>query len=360
LTREIDPLAVELSTSIRDVMRCIDRNALGVALVIDVNGGLIATITDGDIRRAILSKIDLDQPVSRIVDQRSGTLPITASVNSPKADVLKLMKEHSVRHVPLVDEANRPKEVALLSELAWEADTTVTAVVMAGGQGTRLRPLTHDLPKPMLPMGDRPLLEVIIRQLRDVGIRQVHVTTQYKGDLIQRHFGNGHDFGVEIRYLYEEQPLGTAGALGLFGLNNGTLEGPLLVMNGDILTGVSYQALLDFHREQKADLSIGVRQYELRVPYGIVETDSFHVVGISEKPTIRHFVNAGIYVLDPSVCANVPVGKPYSMPDLIANLLVTGHRVVSFPIHEYWLDIGQLPDYEKALSDVAKGAIILG
>jgi NDP-sugar pyrophosphorylase family protein len=219
---------------------------------------------------------------------------------------------------------------------------------MAGGFGTRLRPLTNDLPKPMLPVGSKPLLELIVDQLKRAGIRRLNVATHYKGDMISEHFKDGQDFGVEIRYVKEDQPLGTAGALSLLEDS----EEPLLVINGDILTRVDFREMLNFHREHKADLTIAVRQYEFNVPYGVVETDGVAVKGISEKPTVRQFINAGMYLLNPSVRRLVPNGQPYDIPDLVHRMIAEGRPVVCFPVREYWLDIGIEDQYVKAQADV--------
>jgi NDP-sugar pyrophosphorylase family protein len=225
------------------------------------------------------------------------------------------------------------------------------AVIMAGGYGTRLMPLTNQLPKPMLPVGDRPLLEIIVDQLREAGIRQVNVATHYKSEAISDHFKNGEDFGVDIRYVREDQPLGTAGALSLLEES----DDPLLVINGDILTRVDFRALLDFHREHQAELTIGVREYEFRVPYGVIDTDGVNVKGISEKPVVRQFINAGIYLLNPAVRKMIPNGQPYDIPELIQLLIDNGRCVVCFPIREYWLDIGKSDDYNQAKMDMASG-----
>ena len=222
---------------------------------------------------------------------------------------------------------------------------------MAGGYGSRLRPLTEDLPKPMLPVGNKPLLELIVEQLKQAGIRQVNVATHYKSEVIAEHFKNGEAFGVDIRYVKEDQPLGTAGALSLIE----EVDEPLLVMNGDILTRVDFRALLSFHREHKADLTVCVRQYEFRVPYGVIDTDGVLVKGISEKPMVRQFINAGIYLLNPQVRRLIPNGRPYDIPDLIERLLKENGTVVCFPIREYWLDIGKVDQYDQAKADIAAG-----
>lgn len=351
---ELARVLVLPNNSIREVMACIDRNAKGIALVVDEERRLTGTVTDGDIRRALLAGMDLDLPVQALLERRAPArhpTPLTAPVGTPDTQLLQMMKEYALRHIPLVDDAGRALDLALLSDLVKDYELPLTAVVMAGGYGTRLSPLTEELPKPMLPVGDRPLLELIIEQLRQAGIRRVNLATHYEGEIIARHFGDGQDFGVEIRYVKEDQPLGTAGALGLLD----AADYPLLVINGDILTRVDFRAILDFHREHQADMTVAVRQYELHVPYGVVETDGVAIIGISEKPVVRHFINAGIYLLNPEVCRYIPEGEPYDMPDLISRLVADGRRVVSFPIHEYWLDIGQLDDYEQAQESITNG-----
>jgi len=225
-------------------------------------------------------------------------------------------------------------------------------VVMADGFGTRLGALTEETAKPMLTVGDRPLLERIIEQLRDAGIQHVNLTTHYRGDDIAEHFGDGREFGVEIEYVPEERPLGTAGALGLV-----ETDGPILVMNGDILTRVDFRAMHRFHEEQGAEMTVAVRPYEVRVPYGIVELDDAHVSSIAEKPLLRGFVNAGIYLINPAVRSLVSPGEPLEMPQLIERVLAAGRTIVGFPLREYWLDIGQLADYEQALQDISSGGI---
>lgn len=344
-------LCITPDRSIREVMTEIDRGAKGIVLLVDSEQRLIETITDGDIRRAILSGIDLDLPVSRLLTTREARAtrgPITAPTGTGDAQLLRMMNEHGVRHVPLVDVAGRITGLAVLSDLVREYELPLGAVVMAGGFGTRLRPLTDTIPKPMLPVGGRPLLELIIDQLRTAGVRRISLTTHYMREVIEEHFGNGRDFGVEIQYVNEDEPLGTAGALSLLDAP----QEPLLVINGDILTRTDYRAMHEFHQDHQADMTIAVRQYEYCIPYGVIKSDGPLILDIVEKPTMNCFVSAGIYLLGPSVVQSVPRGQRFDMPDLIRRLVSEGRRVVSFPVREYWLDIGQMGEYEKALADV--------
>ena len=334
-------------------MECIDLSAKGIALVLDERRHLIGTVTDGDIRRAILAGMDLELPIGELLKQRQPAFvsAITAPLGTDDTRLLHVMSENDVRHIPLVDEDGCVVDVAFLTELVKEYELPLRAVVMAGGLGSRLRPLTEEVPKPMLPVGNKPLLEHIVGQLKQAGIRHVNVATHYKSEVIAEHFKNGEAFGVEIRYVKEDQPLGTAGALSLIE----EMDEPLLVMNGDILTRVDFRALLNFHREHKADLTVCVRQYEFRVPYGVIETDGVMVKGISEKPVVREFINAGIYLLGPQVSRSIPNGQPYDIPDLIELLIDEKRTVVCFPIREYWLDIGKVDQYDQAKADIAAG-----
>jgi dTDP-glucose pyrophosphorylase/CBS domain-containing protein len=353
---DLMPLCVGPEQTLREAMLCIERGKKGIALVVDEEQRLLYTMTDGDLRRAVLQGLSLDLTVTRWAHERveRGNLnPTTAPVDSLPAELLGIMQAKGVRHIPLTDADGRVVDLAVESELTVETGLALSAVVMAGGMGSRLRPLTDDLPKPMLPVGDAPLMEHIVNQLRAAGVMQVNVTTHYKPEAITRHFGDGAKFGVNIKYMHEENPLGTAGALGLMP----PPQSPLLVINGDILSRVNYRAMLDFHRENQAWLTMGVRVYEHKVPYGVVEPEGVAVRQLTEKPTLRLFVNAGMYLLEPDVFdyISTPVTERFDMTDLIQRLLSAGRRVVSFPVSEYWRDIGQHADYEDALEDMRIG-----
>lgn len=340
--------------SIRQAMACINRNSKGIVLLIDLQEKLLGTITDGDIRRAILLGKSLDDPVGDLLALKSHALysrPVTARIGSDTLSLLKLMHQHDVRQIPLLDDQERVVDLVSLQDLLPGQDEPFQAVVMAGGFGVRLRPLTDDMPKPMLPVGDRPLLELIIEQLRSAGIRQVNVTTHYKAEKIIQHFGDGSSFGVELNYVSEDRPMGTAGALSLIEKKNE----PLLVVNGDILTGVDFRSMLSYHRENHADLTVAVRKFDIQVPYGVIECNGSRVESLSEKPLLSFFVNAGIYFLEPSVHRYIPDGEYSDMTDLIRLLLKEKKTVISFPIMEYWLDVGQPIDYEQAQEDMMNG-----
>lgn len=338
--------------SISQAIPILDGSGMGILLLCEGGRKLVGVLTDGDIRRAILDNLSFEEPCSKIASQD----PVVAPPELSSAEALHLMnrsRNFVVNHLPLVDKKGRVVGLLLRRDLVSEDQLAVSAVIMAGGQGTRLRPITAGIPKPMLSVGGRPLMEVILEQLRQAGIRRVNLATHYKGEMISEHFGDGKDFGVEIRYVEEDQPLGTAGALSLMGESHE----PILVINGDILTRVDFRAMLEFHRNHQADMTVAVKQYEFPVPYGVVESDGVAVNGISEKPVVHHLINAGIYLLIPEVCRLIPKGQRYDMPDLIRRLVVEKRRVVSFPVHEYWLDIGRVEDYHRALNDIKSGKI---
>jgi dTDP-glucose pyrophosphorylase/CBS domain-containing protein len=341
------PLVTRQET-LRDVVATIDRYASGIALVADAERRLLATLTDGDIRRAMLAGLGLENTVDELLERRvAEPAPLTAAAGSTSAELVGLMQAASVRQIPLLDNDGHIAGLASLEDLVDLSEPPLGAVVMAGGFGRRLAPLTDDTPKPMLPVGGRPLLEHIIVQLRDAGIDHVRVTTHYLGDIIARHFGNGEAFGVDIEYVSEEEPLGTAGALGLV-----EPAGPLLVMNGDLVTRVDFKAMHRFHDEHQASMTVALRPYEVHVPFGLVQLDGEEIVGIEEKPAVRGFVNAGIYLVSPEACRTIRKGERLDMPELIDRLASSGRRVVGFPLREYWLDVGQLSDYQQALSGI--------
>jgi dTDP-glucose pyrophosphorylase/CBS domain-containing protein len=359
--RSSPPLAahafcVATSSSIRDAMAMIDRNGLGVAVAVDQDDRFVGVITDGDVRRAMLASLDLSQPVATLLAAKAGT-PNANAVSAPAgtspAEALEIMRAKHVRHLQLIDNDGRVVALETYQELVEEGQLPLRAVIMAGGFGSRLSPLTQSTPKPMLPVGDKPLLERTVKKLRGAGIQNIVMTTHYLPDRIHDHFGDGSAFGVSIRYIHETEPLGTAGALGMIDESSE----PLLVMNGDIMTDVNYAAMLSFHSDAQADLTVGVATYQFVVPYGVIDCDGERVVSVSEKPRFDFLINAGIYLLSPRALTHVPKGRRFDMTDLIRDLIRDGRNVVSFPIREYWLDIGRHEDYAQAESDLRSGVV---
>jgi dTDP-glucose pyrophosphorylase/CBS domain-containing protein len=351
--KTIRALALHSGASLQQAMEVLDRTARGVVLAVDDDFRLLSTITDGDLRRGLLAGLTLSDPLSEILRRKTGSeysTPTTVRESTPPDEILRILNQRGVRHMPVVDEEGHVVDLVTADQLV-PREMVTQAVIMAGGYGKRLLPLTESTPKPMLPVGDQPLMELMIGQLREAGIRRVNVTTHFEPEKIRDHFGDGARFGVEMNYVLEERPLGTAGALRLIEQGGE----PILIINGDILTKVDVRAMLHFHNDHKADLTVGVREYDFQVPYGVVETQDTKVVRVNEKPVYRFFVNAGIYLLQPALQEFIPSAECFNMTDLIEQLVAAGRSVVSFPIMEYWLDIGRLADYERAQQDVKSG-----
>jgi dTDP-glucose pyrophosphorylase len=340
---------IDPGASITEAVQRLDLAGTGALLLADSEGRLRGLLTDGDIRRALLRGTPFHRPCGEIATAQ----PVCAKEGAAAADSLRMMNEREVNHLPVVDANGRLTGLLLRRDLVTEDRVAVSAVIMAGGFGTRLRPLTDNVPKPMLPVGDRPLLERTIGRLRDAGIRRVNVTTHHLADQIRTHFGDGEAMGVEMHYVSEEEPLGTCGGLRLVD----KVTEPLLVINGDILTGVDFGDLMGFHKKVGADATVCVRKYDVQVPYGVVEVEDTWLRSVREKPSVGFFVNAGIYLLEPSVQRYIPEGQRFDMTDLIEKLLADGRRIATFPIVEYWLDVGQPADYAQAQRDVESARI---
>ncbi len=352
--QRIEDLFVRASDGIRFAVACINRSLGLAAIVVEESGKFVDVITDGDIRRAILDGMSLDASITDLLGHKRSLMehpPLVARDNLSKEELFRFLGDKQVSIAPLLDSSGSVVDLVCVDDLMPDSMLNLQAVVMAGGVGTRLRPLTINTPKPMLLVGDRPLLELTIESLKSAGISRVNVTTHFLPEKIREHFGDGSNFGVQISYLNEDIPLGTAGALTMMG----EVSGPLLVINGDVLTQVDFRAMVSFHRKHNAALTVAVRQFDLPVPFGVMECDGVSVTAVQEKPTYNFFVSAGIYLLEPVVCNTVPKGSRIDMPDLINQLIKNGQSVVSFPIMEYWLDIGQHMDYEKAQEDARAG-----
>jgi NDP-sugar pyrophosphorylase family protein len=308
-------LFIRESATIRESLARIHQNGnVNTALVVDEQQRLLNTVTDGDVRRAMLTGLGLENSVSELLKVKTGV-----GISSPD---------------PLAQQL-----------------PPLQAVIMAGGQGSRLHPLTQETPKPMLPIGGRPLLEHIIGQLRSAGILDLNIAIHYQGEKIVEHFGDGQHFGVRVSYIHEEHPLGTGGALSLIGKPST----PLLVINGDILTELDFRSMHAFHQEHGASLTVAVRTYQVQVPYGVIECDGAKVQRLQEKPRIEMFMNAGIYLLEPSVFGYIAPQARMSMPELIQRLMDASETVAAFPVWEYWLDIGQHEGYAQAQADASSG-----
>ena len=342
--REI--FVVSEDTPLIETMRRIDQGHLQLA-VVEREGKIVGTVTDGDVRRALLSGVGLNASVDRVMNRS----PITAPSGILDSAALNLMRKHSIHQLPIVDEHGHVVEVKLIDDLALAKHSEHWVVLMAGGLGSRLRPLTDEVPKPLIRIGDKPILETVLSGFVKVGFSKFFISVNYKAQMIRDYFGDGAAWGVDIQYLEEDARLGTAGALSLL---PGRPDQPFFVMNGDLLTTVNFEQMLRYHREHKAFSTVGVREHSVTVPFGVIEFDNHRLLGIREKPTQKFFVNAGVYLLDPGILDHLAPNEAVDMPTLIDRTIATEKMSVVFPLREYWIDVGRLDDLQRASDEFQK------
>lgn len=325
----------------------VDASGLQVALVVAPDDSLLGVLTDGDIRRAILTGKGLQVPVSAVMS----VMPTTVGVSTPRGEMLGLMRRKVLHQLPLVDEDGRVVGLVTLDDLIGATERPNWVVLMAGGLGTRLQPLTDECPKPLLPVGGKPILESILESFAEQGFKHIFLSVNYRAEMFRNHFGEGERWGVQVAYLHESTRLGTAGALSLLPERP---TSPIVVMNGDLLTCPKYDSLLQFHDAQGAIATMAVREYDVQVPYGVVRLNGVHIEAIEEKPVQRFFVNAGIYALSPEALDHLPAETFFDMPTLFEHLIAAGKTTAAYPLREYWLDIGRLEEFERAQRERGK------
>ncbi|WP_137671351.1 nucleotidyltransferase family protein [Agarivorans sp. Toyoura001] len=338
---------ISASSTIKQALEVINSEALRVAIVVDQDKKLLGMVTDGDIRRGLLNDLALVDPVVKVMR----TNPTTAVEGSSREELIGLMEKLDILSVPLLDLSGRIIGLETLHGVLHQPTLQNPVFIMAGGFGTRLKPLTDTCPKPMLHIGNKPILETVIRSFIKAGFVNFYISTHYMPEQIQAHFGDGSEMGVNVTYVHEEQPLGTGGALGLLPKDL-PKNLPLIMMNGDVLTKVDFQRLLDFHVDNGADATMCVREYDYQIPYGVINGEGNKITSMVEKPVQRFFVNAGIYVVSPEVIASVPKNHRVDMPTLLEEHMNERDNVLMFPIHEYWLDIGRMDDFNRAQADI--------
>lgn len=341
--KQIDNIKISMSSTINDALRVIDIGRMQIALIVDEKDILLGTLTDGDIRRGLLNGLDLNSPIENIIFKK----PTVAQENDSKEKILNLALSKNLRQIPIVDNNKKILGIHEIEEFIKPKKKLNKVVLMAGGIGERLRPLTENTPKPMLQVGNRPILHTIVEKFSNCGFEDIFMCVNYKSKIIQDYFGDGKKFGVNIEYVQENQKMGTAGALSLL---KGKLNEPFFVMNGDLLTTLDFEKMLDFHLDNKSKATMCVRQYKFEIPFGVVSLNNENIVSLEEKPIHNFFVNAGIYILD-SECLELIPNKFYNMTSLFEKMVSNGKKTISFPMKEYWIDIGRLVDYEKANSE---------
>ncbi len=337
----LDRSIVSASGTLRDALAAVDRGAAGIALATDEAGRLVGVATDGDLRRALLAGTPLDGPLAPVLNRAAVTLGRSPS----RADALDLMLARRIDAIPVLDDTGRPVALHLLHTSLEPAPRENWAVVMAVGQGTRLRPLTDTVPKPMLRVAGRPILERIVLHLVGHGLHRIFISVNYLAHVIEDHFGDGSTFGARIEYLREDEPLGTAGAMGLLPAQP---DRTLVLLNGDLVTTFDAGGLIDVHERGGHAATVGTRRYVHAVPFGCIERDGDRIVGLEEKPAITREVNAGIYALAPAVVGLVSPGQAITMPELLRRVMADGGIVGAFEVEGDWVDVGQRDQLARA------------
>jgi dTDP-glucose pyrophosphorylase len=329
---------------LREALRVIDVTGSQMALVVDPDRRLLGTLSDGDIRRGLLRGMSLTDPVS-LAMHRS---PTCARLGDDRFDILASMRQRGLHQMPVVDVDGRVVGLEVVGDFFDAQLRENWVVIMAGGLGSRLAELTRETPKPMLRVGTRPILETIVRSFAEQGFRRFHLAVNYKAEQIEAHFGDGSALNVEIRYLREQQRLGTAGALSLL---PEPPSAPVVVTNADLLTKEDIGTMVDQHVRACAAATMAVRDYEMQVPFGVIRERDGLIEAIEEKPMQRFVVNAGMYVLSPEAVALVPRGRYFDMPTLFQQLVDAGLPTRCHAVAGYWIDIGRMGDYERANHD---------
>lgn len=335
---------VSPDTPVLEAISKINSAATGMALVVNSKNILLGTLSDGDIRRGLLAGMQMTDPVERCMCRT----PTTSRVDEESEAVLSKMRIQMLRQIPIIDQGGRVVDIRLIDDYLMAPDRENWVVIMAGGKGSRLKELTRETPKPMLLVGDRPLLETSICRFVKQGFRNIWLAVNYHAAQVEDYFGDGNKLGAKINYLREDKRLGTAGALSLLPHRP---ERPILVTNGDLLINVDYADMVEAHSQSDAIATMAIRDYDYQIPYGVVRIQKENIVALDEKPVHRVTVNAGVYVLSPKAISNVPKKTFFDMPELIETLIRKGGRVCSHLIQGYWLDVGRHEDLAKACSD---------
>lgn len=347
---DVNRLFIRPDQSVREAALVIDSSKEGIALVTDDADKLLGTITDGDIRRFMLSGRSMDESCSVIMF----THPAVAKENASRSEIQDILINRKLRQIPLINDEGVVNGLSTLRDFLPVEEGSPMAVVMAGGEGKRLRPITESIPKPMVEVGGKPLLETIVTNLVKHGITDIRLAVNYKHEIIEDYFDDGNKFGATISYIRESKKMGTIGALTLM---PDLPQSAFLVMNGDVVTNINFNQFFEFHRKHRAACTIAASEYHISIPYGVLDLAGHFILGVKEKPTQNLFCNAGMYILDSESVHLIPKDTYFDVTDLISELIAGGYPVSAFPIREYWIDVGKKDDLHKAQSDVETNKI---
>lgn len=342
---DVKKIVLKKNDSILKALELLDLYALRIVLVVDERNHLLGSITDGDIRRGLLKGQDLHAPVETIMQVTPYSIEEDTLSNR---QIFEIMREKHYLALPVIKEGQLVN-IITLDDLIRIKRKENPVFIMAGGFGTRLRPLTDKCPKPMLPVGGKPLLETIVLSLKEQGFYRFYISTHYLPEIIREHFGNGEKFDVQIQYVHENEPLGTGGALSL--LPKEEINLPFIVINGDVLTNMNFEKLLNFHEQHQAIATMCVREFQYQIPYGVVNSEENFIQSMTEKPSYFFNINTGIYVISPELLAQVNA-QFIGMPTILEQQIEENNKVTNYSLHEYWLDIGHMEDYNRAQRDI--------
>lgn len=342
VNRDWQKAVLTRDSTIKDAIINLSSSSMQIILVVDENNMLLGVVNDGDIRRGILKGVNVDESINEVIN----TNPIVVEEDVTLDSVIQIMSSQHFVAVPVVDKNKHVLGLYLISDLITKKERPNKIIIMAGGKGERLLPKTKNCPKPLLPINGKPMLEQIILKARDEGFKHFIISINYLGSMIQEYFGDGSKWNIQIEYLKEDLPLGTAGAISLI---KEKPKLPVIVTNADIFSDVTYSSMLQFHNQHKdASATMAVRQYEIQNPFGVVNTNGVDIIGFEEKPILKNNVNAGVYVLEPSTLELLEKNQFCDMPTLFNRLQKQKQRTIVYPIHEAWNDIGHLSDYNNA------------
>ncbi|WP_461206461.1 nucleotidyltransferase family protein [Clostridium sp. DL1XJH146] len=343
----IEKYCIDEYSTIREAMFKIDRNLIGGTFVINATNKVLGVITDGVIRRALLKGCTLEDKVNDIYINEFKFV----NKETEKRKVKEIMLDYKIRQIPVLNEKGQMIDLYFIDDVVSYGDKDNYVFILAGGLGTRLRPLTENIPKPMLNIGEKPILQRIIESFKEYGFRNFIISLNYKGDIIEEYFGKGDRFGVNIEYVWEKKKLGTAGSIKLA---EELINKPFIVINGDILTGLDFDKFINHHIENDNDITVGVRNYEVNIPYGVLLTENDKITFLKEKPTYNYYINSGIYSVNPDMIKHIPYEKSYNMTDLIEDIMKNEGNAGVYQVTEYWTDIGQHEDFKRANQEFHK------
>ena len=337
-------LLVYADYTIRQVLKQLNEGAKGIVLVVDQQKKLVGTITDGDVRRALLQGFTLEDPIDQVIHYQ----PVFVRLATSRDEIKEVFIKKAVRQLPVVDGQGILVDLISINEVLVPEGKDNPVVIMAGGLGTRLKTLTKEIPKPMLRVGEDPILQHTINNFRQYGFNKILITVNYKAEIIENYFQDGYAYGVNIKYIKEKKRLGTAGGIHLA---KEYLKEPFFVINGDVFTNLNVENMMNFHLANDNAITVGTKNYAFQVPYGVLEVDGERVKRLQEKPEINCLINSGVYCLQPEMIDLIPENRYFEITDLINTCLAKEYQVGNYEIKDYWMDIGRQEDYHQLNND---------